>query len=182
MHRCDSSRQLPMTKIATPLAVVALVLTAFLLVGSSSAAAQKKLVILVRHAEKVETDDPDPDLSDAGKQRAERLMQRIKKYRPGAVFSTDLKRTRETAAPIAEKRRKQIEIYDPKKPQELIDKVMSSRTKRYVIVGHSNTIPGLANLFLKKELFKSLDESEYGTIWLIRFKNGKVKKTQLLDY
>ncbi len=144
--------------------------------------AQKKTIILVRHAEKVETDDLDPDLNDAGKQRAERLVQKIEKYRPGAVYSTDLKRTRETAGPIAAKRHKPVEIYDPKKPQELIDKVMNSKTKRFVIVGHSNTIPGLANLLLKKELFKSLDESEYATIWLIRIRNGRVKKTELLDY
>ena len=59
---------------------------------------------------------------------------------------------------------------------------MKGETKRFVISGHSNTIPGLANLIAKKELFKNLEDSEYAVIWLIKLKNGKVTKLQILDY
>ena len=142
-------------------------------------------IILVRHAEKETSemaDKADPMLSAAGRERAKRLVKKIGKYRPGAFYSTDFKRTRDTIGPLAAKRKKEVKIYDARKPQELIDEIMKSSTKRFVVSGHSNTIPGLANLIEKKELFKNLDDAEYTVIWLIRLKNGKVTKFELLDY
>ncbi len=153
----------------------------FLLFPSSSNA-QDKLILLVRHAEKVDA-SADPELSEAGKERAQRLIKAIGKYRPGAFYSTDFKRTRATVTPLASKRKKPITIYDPRKPQDLISVIMQSNTKRHVVAGHSNSVPGLANLIAKKEIFKNLDESEYTVIWLIRLtKDGKIKKFELLDY
>jgi len=148
---------------------------------ASSAIAQKKTIILVRHAEKVDASQ-DPDLSAEGKARAEKLAKVAKHYKPGAIYSTDFKRTRDTAAPIASKRKLKIEIYDPKKPAELVDVIMKSKTKRFLIVGHSNTIPGLANLLGKKEVFKNLDDSEYGAIYIVRIKDGQVRKTEVIPY
>jgi len=143
--------------------------------------AQEKTILLVRHAEKVD-DSQDPELSPQGKERVQRLVKAIGKYKPGGFFSTDFKRTRDTLAPLAAKREKKIEIYDPRKPQELIDTIMKSKTKRFVISGHSNTIPGIANLLLKKEVFKNLNDSEHSVIWLVRLNDGKVTRLQLLDY
>ena len=144
-------------------------------------AAQEKTILLVRHAEKID-DSQDPELSPQGKERAQRLVKTIGKYKPGGFFSTDFKRTRDTLAPLAAKREKKIEIYDPRKPQELIDTIMKSKTKRFVISGHSNTIPGLANLIAKKEVFKNLNDSEHSVIWLVRLNDGKVTRLELLDY
>ncbi len=147
----------------------------------SSVAAQKKTIILVRHAEKVDASQ-DPELTDAGKQRAERLAKIVKKYNPGAIYSTDFKRTRDTAAPIAARRKLKVETYDPKKPAELIDTMMKSTTKRFMVVGHSNTIPGLVNLLGKKELFKNLDDAEHGAIWVVRMKDGQMRKIEIFPY
>src|SRR5687767_9813680 len=144
-------------------------------------AAQEKTILLVRHAEKAD-DSQDPELSPQGKERAQRLVKAIRKYKPGGFYSTDFKRTRDTLAPLAARREKKVEIYDPRKPQELIEAIMKSKTKRFVISGHSNTIPGLANLIAKKEVFKNLNDSEYSVIWLMRLKDGKVTRLELLDY
>ena len=156
----------------------------FVCFGAVDAAGQDRTVtiILVRHAEKADATSQDPDLSVEGKQRAERLVKRIGRYRPGAFYSTNFKRTRDTLAPLAAKRKKQVQVYDPRTPQELIDQIVKSKTKRFVVAGHSNTVPGLANLIAKKELFKNLDDSEYSVIWLLKMKNGKVTKLELLDY
>lgn len=156
----------------------------FFTITSTVLAAQDRevTIILLRHAEKETSEMADPVLSAAGRERAERLVRKIGKFRPGAFYSTDFKRTRDTIAPLAAKRKKLVKIYDARKPQELIDEIMKSSTKRFVVSGHSNTIPGLANLIAKKELFKNLDDAEYTVIWLIRLKNGKVTKFELLDY
>jgi len=142
---------------------------------------QDKVIVLVRHAEKVDS-SADAELSSEGKERALRLVRKIGKYRPKEIFSTDFKRTRDTVQPIATKRHLQIQIYDPRKPQELADKILKSDHKRILVSGHSNTVPGLANLLGRKELFKNLEDSEYGAIWVIRIKKGQVQKTEILYY
>ena len=153
----------------------------FISISFGTVVAQKKTIILVRHAEKVDASQ-DPELSAEGKQRAERLAKVIKQYKPGAIYSTDFKRTHDTAAPMAARRHLKIQTYDAKKPDELIDAIMKSETKRFLVVGHSNTIPGLANLLGKKELFKNLDDAEFGAIWIVRIKDGKVRKTEIIPY
>ena len=162
-----------------------LILFSCLILVVANAHGQRKTIILVRHAEKdtSETADPgDPVLTSQGVERANRLAKQIKRYKIGAVYSTDYKRTRDTAAPIANRRNLKIEIYDPKKPNELVDAIVKSKIKRFLIVGHSNTIPQLANLLVKKEIFKSLDDAEHSVIWVIKIRKGRVSRTEIFDY
>lgn len=159
----------------------------FLFALSSDIAAQSrtKTIVLVRHAEKmptVEGDKGDPDLSPEGKQRAERLAKLLKKYKPHEIFSTDYKRTKQTAEPIAKIRNKQIQTYDPAKLADLVAKIMPSNTDHYLIVGHSNTAPGLANLIAKKEVFRNLLDTEYGVFWVIKMRDGVVRKIEVVPY
>jgi phosphohistidine phosphatase SixA len=144
--------------------------------------AQSKTIILVRHAEKVDATSQDPELSAEGKQRAERLVKIAGKYKPGAFYSTNFKRTRDTLAPLAAKREKTVAIYDARKPAELLDLITKSKIKRHIVSGHSNSVPGLANFIAKKDVFKNLDESEYGVMWIIRMKNGQIVKTEVIPY
>jgi 2,3-bisphosphoglycerate-dependent phosphoglycerate mutase len=150
-----------------------------------SLAQGKKTIVLIRHAEKEVGDTvsaADPPLSAAGVDRAQRVAKRIGKFHPGAIYSTNYKRTRDTVEPLAKKRGKTVEIYDPANAKDLAAKILASPTKRFVVVGHSNTIPALANLLTGKDLFKNLQESEYSVIYVIRIRNGKVTKVELLDY
>jgi 2,3-bisphosphoglycerate-dependent phosphoglycerate mutase len=145
----------------------------------------KKTIILIRHAEKetsASVDQNDPSLSAAGVDRAKRVAKRVGKFRPGAIYSTNFKRTRDTVEPLAKKRGETVEIYDPANAKDLAAKILASKTKRFVVVGHSNTIPPLANLLTGKDLFKNLQETEYSVIYVIRMRNGKVTKVELLDY
>ena len=160
----------------------ALLLTLLMVTLATIAAAQDKTIILVRHAEKADATSQDPELSAEGRQRAERLVKVAGKYKPGAFYTTNFKRTRETLAPLAAKRKKQVETYDPRNQQALVDSIMKSPFKRHIVAGHSNSVPGLANLIAKKDVFKNLDESEYGVIWVIRIKDGKVRKTEVITY
>jgi broad specificity phosphatase PhoE len=150
-----------------------------------SAFAQNKTVILVRHVEKdvsPTADKRDPEVSDLGRVRAERLAKLVGKYKPDALYSTDFKRTRESLTPLAAKRKKRVELYDPAKQQELVDRVMASKERTTVIVGHSNTTPFLANLFINKKVFGELPETEYEVIWILRFRNGLFQKAEIITY
>ncbi|HYJ92375.1 MAG TPA: histidine phosphatase family protein, partial [Pyrinomonadaceae bacterium] len=87
------------------------VLLLLLIVVGQASAQKHKTIILIRHAEKDTSDSADqmnPTLSDAGKARSEKLVRRVGKYRPGAIYSTDFKRTRETIEPLAKKRGKVV--------------------------------------------------------------------------
>ncbi len=157
-------------------------LTLAIMCVSQATQAQTKTIILVRHAEKADATSQDPELSAEGKLRAERLVKVGGKYKPGAFYSTNFKRTRDTLAPLAAKRKQQVAIYDPRKPAELLDLITKSKIKRHIVAGHSNSVPGLANFIAKKDVFKNLDESEYGVIWIIRMKNGQIVRTEVLSY
>lgn len=159
-----------------------LLIAVILGIGAYAVSAQDKTIILIRHAEKADASSQDPELSAEGKQRAERLVKVAGKYKPGGFYSTNFKRTRDTLAPLATKRKKTVEIYDARKPADLLDTIMKSRYKRHIVSGHSNTIPGLANLITKKDVFKNLDEPEYGVMWVIRIKDGQVRKTEVIPF
>ncbi len=155
------------------------------LIFFSASQAQKKTFILVRHAEKdisATADKVDPELTEDGKTRAEKLVRTIRRYKPGAVYSSDFKRTRNTAAPVAAWRKKEMQIYDPKLLKELMDAMMASRTKRFLVVGHNNTTPALANLLINEEKYEKLPETEYGKIWIVKMRNGKLKSVEVIEY
>ena len=158
-----------------------------LLISIGSAAGQDRTIVLVRHVEKDSSptaDKTDPELSEEGRQRAERLAKLVKRYKPHEIFSTPFKRTKGTVEPIAKRRKKEIQIYDPAKPADLVQKIMdpSSKTVHYLIVGHSNTIPALANLIAKKEIFRPLLETEFGVIWVMKIKNGVLTQIEVNPY
>lgn len=158
---------------------------ALILLPTIFAFGQNKTIVLVRHAEKdaaANTPNGDDPLSDGGRERAARLAKIVKKYKPHEIFATEYRRTRETVEPIAFKRKKQVQIYDPSKHAELVAQIMSSRTEHYLIAGHSNTIPALANLLAKKEIFKQVPDSEYGVIWVVKIRNGALKRVEVYPY
>src|SRR3954467_14269916 len=64
--------------------------------------AQPATVIIVRHAEKASQTDADPVLSDAGIQRAKDLAAALADAHVSTVITTQLQRTRLTAAPAVD--------------------------------------------------------------------------------
>ncbi|RZM11167.1 MAG: hypothetical protein EOO88_47270 [Pedobacter sp.] len=79
--------------------------------------AQQKptIVLLMRHAEKATSGGADPELSDKGKEFADRLNLHFSELRIDAVYSTNYKRTRQTVEPLAKRSALEIKTYDPSK-------------------------------------------------------------------
>jgi phosphohistidine phosphatase SixA len=163
---------------------ISLCLGLFLLMfAADDVFAQKKeiTIILLRHAEKDLSDDlndPDPLLSAQGQERARRLVETIKKYKPEAIYSSNFKRTRATVTPLAERKtryRTMIQVYDHRKLDELVGRMLASGARSIVVAGHNSTTPALANLLLKDNKYKPLAETEYDKIWIIKIKKGKIR-------
>ncbi|MBL8206125.1 MAG: histidine phosphatase family protein [Blastocatellia bacterium] len=167
--------------------ITAFFLGLFLLTFASAAsfAQHKKLtIILLRHAEKdvsPSADKVNPDLTPEGKQRAQNLVKKINKYKPTAIYSSDYIRTKSTVAPLAEKRKLTVQMYDPRKLNELADAIMEGKYKSVVVVGHNNTTPALANLLIKQEKYQTLLETEYSKIWIIKIKKNDKKPNKIED-
>src|ERR1700680_5096638 len=62
-----------------------------------------RTIFLVRHADKVD-DAPDALLSDAGHRRAECLAKMLADVNIQQIYTSDLQRTQQTAAPLAQQR------------------------------------------------------------------------------
>ena len=72
-------------------------------------------IYLIRHAEKDRSDkeNKDPELTEKGKQRAERWAEVLGLSKMDAVYSTNYQRTLQTAAPTAMRNGLEIQTYEP---------------------------------------------------------------------
>lgn len=145
---------------------------------------RKVTVILFRHAEKdltEETDNGDMQLSAAGKLRAERLAEIVNKYQPEIIYSTTYIRTKATVRPLARKNRSMVFMYDPRSLNEMRDFILSGKFKCIVIVGHNNTTPALVNLLIGQDKYKTLAETEYDKIFVVKIKKNKRKPNKVRE-
>ena len=145
---------------------VVLAITAVIALSCSLVQAQEVQVYLVRHAEKNLEQKDDPHLSDQGQKRAQQWVSVFEHSNMAAVYSTDTRRTRDTAQPLAASNDVDITLY--KVGSLEADALLAKYPNQTVfVVGHSNTIPLLANKLSGKQLFEELDESEYDDLFRV---------------
>ena len=97
------------------------------------------IIIIVRHAEKVGQSD---SLSAAGVTRAQELARALRTANVRAIYHSDTKRTRDTAAPLADAMHIKPEQYPAKEVKPLIEGILRDHAGQTVlVVGHSNTVP-----------------------------------------
>ena len=96
------------------------------------------IVVLVRHAEPA-TGGDNPGLSAAGRRRAATLAEMLAGAGITAIFTSELRRTKDTAAPLAALLSiRPVEIADA--PAAAARQVKAAG-KRVLVVGHTNTVP-----------------------------------------
>lgn len=105
-------------------------------------------MILVRHAEKASAPREDPGLSAAGQARAQALAQVLADRGIAAVLTSPLRRTRETAAPVAEAAGVQpraigFEGGTAAHVAAVVAAVREQPAGAVLVVGHSNTVPAI---------------------------------------
>lgn len=159
-----------------------------LLIFAADVFARETTFILVRHAEKdvsATASKSDPELTEAGKERALRLFELVKDCRPEHIFSTVFKRTINTATPAAERvvpnYRLQIEFYDHTEIEDFAARLLGLKTRCVLVVGHNSTTPELANLLIKQEKYKPLGDDEYNKAFIIKINGGKTED-KMIEY
>jgi phosphohistidine phosphatase SixA len=157
------------------------ILTALLFTLSASPAFAKTeqyshSVYFVRHFEKVTPSnqqvDRDPALTTVGERRALNLAGLLAQQPLKAIYSTQYKRTMQTALPTALAHNLTVTHYDPRKLEPFAT-ALATLGHDALVVGHSYTTPYLVNVLTGQNI--SLSESDYGDVFVIRFSQmGKV--------
>ncbi len=138
-----------------------------------------KVFILVRHAEKQKGDDP--ELTAAGKKRAKKLSSILMGINDLEIHSSDYKRTKATVGPIADRMKEDLSIYDAGKLGDFATSLEESEAGIYLISGHSNSTPTLANDLCNCTVFPKIDESDYTNIYVVVLSDS-TSSTYLLNY
>ena len=128
---------------------------------------------LVRHAEKQPDGSRDPVLTEAGKHRSKQLANWLRDKGIEDIWSSDYKRSRDTAKPLISRLGLELSIYDPRDLAALAAKLLE-RQHNALIVGHSNTTPQLAHL-LCHCVIDDMDESEYDRLIVLSVVNNKTR-------
>lgn len=141
---------------------------AILLVPATGLA--QSAVFTVRHAERADAGmaapaGADPDLSDAGRARAETLASMLRDARITAIFVTELKRTQQTAAPLAKQLGLTPSVVSSKDPATVAARVTAA-SGNVLVVGHSTTVPAILKALGIADSV-TIDESDFGNLFIV---------------
>ena len=132
----------------------------------------------IRHAEKATDQGSDPELTESGKNRAGQWVNYFFLKDVDHVISSDFKRTRETATPLAKSKKLPVELYDVSKVDG-VSLLETYRGKTVALYGHSNTIHAYANALQKDSIYNELEESDYNHFFIVRVdKDGNSNATK----
>ena len=135
------------------------------------------VIHLVRHAEKAEDAGSDPPLSEVGLKRADALAAELLGAGVGRILSTPFDRTHSTATPLAAAIEVEIELMEVASLEAHIDEMATIITSdigaRFLVVGHSNTVPLLVARLGGPEF--EIDETEYGDLFIVTLDQDDVQ-------
>jgi broad specificity phosphatase PhoE len=145
--------------------------------ASRAAAQAPTVVVLVRHAEKVAERgrDPDPPLTRAGEARARALADALASTHLDAIITTQYRRTRATAAPLADARRITPEVVDVRQGDQVARIAQSVRTRHagqaVLVVAHAETVARIIAALGGPRL-PDLCDAEYAHLFVLVLRPG----------
>lgn len=138
--------------------------------GGTTAGAAPQVVILVRHAEKASETDQDPSLSASGRARAAALAEALRDAAVSRVIVTHRRRTGETAEPLTTQHRLVPDTiaFGPNIADHVREVARQVRASAgtTLVVGHSNTIPGIVTELTGVAL-PDLCDADYSTLFVV---------------
>ena len=139
---------------------------AFCVLVSPPIAAAQGVVFVVRHAERADT-SADSVLSTHGHARAARLSEILKTVGVTQIYTSNLRRTIETAAPLAKALQLTSNALIGNDFDTLVTRLRAmSRHDRVLVVGHSNTVPEILRR-LGVTAAVSIADAEYDNLFIV---------------
>ncbi len=161
-----------------------LALTGFARTPPADKPPERTTFVIVRHAEKEADGTRDPDLTDAGRDRARRLADMLASMDVAGVYATPFKRTQRTGEPTADRfGLGGVGSYDPRSGPDELERLAAAHAGRViVVVGHSNTVPDLVRALGADPGVREIDESEYDRLYLVTTVQGGSPVCHLLRF
>ncbi len=145
-------------------------------------------VYIVRHAEKATPQDgnPDVDISDLGQARAGALADRLASAGVTAIIVTDLRRTEQTALPLATRSNISPEIVPlivslRSHADSVAAAVLRHRGGAVLVIGHTNTVPVIINA-LGGPRIHNLCDTEFSNLFVLTIHTSGEPHFQALHY
>jgi broad specificity phosphatase PhoE len=148
------------------------VLLSLVTIAAVQPAFAQQAVFIVRHAERADAGsgaammDKDPELSAEGQSRARALASLLRDANIRAIYTTELRRTEQTAAPLASALGLTVIKVPGADVATLIQKVRAE-TGNVLVVGHSNTIPKILSALGATESV-SIADNEYDNLFIVQ--------------
>ncbi len=150
----------------------------FLALSIGQAQTSPSVIFIVRHCEKAMESTDNPNLAEEGKKRAAHLAEILKNTGIEAVYSTNYKRTMQTAEPLATVLKITPTAYEPR--EAAFGEMLRKSGKKVLVVGHSNTVPELLNQLTGTKNYQPNDG--YGDLWVVTMLENQPVTVLRLSY
>jgi broad specificity phosphatase PhoE len=132
----------------------------------------QRTLVVVRHADKIDDSD-DAVLSPTGEAQAKRLAHVLKDLGINAIYTTQFKRTIQTATPLANSLKIKLLSYEQTDVDGVVKEIQQKHSKEVVmVVGHRSTVPKLLKQFGASEPV-ALGSSEYDSLFILTLPPGQ---------
>ncbi|MAP54067.1 phosphoglycerate mutase family protein [Altibacter sp.] len=123
---------------------------------------------LIRHAEKDRSDpeNSDPELTEAGLERAKKWATFFIKIPLDQIYSTSYKRTQQTVMDLAADHAITVQTYDASSLYSQ-DFQRLTKAKTVLVAGHSNTTPQFVNAILGTHEFTDMDDTDNSSLYMV---------------
>jgi 2,3-bisphosphoglycerate-dependent phosphoglycerate mutase len=150
----------------------------FLALSIGQAQTSPSVIFIVRHCEKAMESTDNPNLAEEGKKRAAHLAEILKNTGIEEVYSTNYKRTMQTAEPLANAMKLSPVVYEPRDAN--FGEQLRKSGKKVLVVGHSNTVPDLLNQLSGTKNYQPHDG--YGDLWVVNIQEGQTATIVRFSY
>ena len=136
-------------------------------------------VILIRHADRTSSTNPDPPLNTKGKARAQKLIHVLGQAGIVAIYHSHFTRSKQTAHPLAAQLLG-IATTQIDEALEIKNNILANHAGQAVLViGHSDTVPDLINQ-LSGGHMPVINDSEFDNLFIVTiFDTGKASIIRL---
>jgi phosphohistidine phosphatase SixA len=131
---------------------------------------------VMRHLQRGAGDDP--ALTEEGRRNAERLIDFFADDPPSAIFVSDTRRARETAAPLAARLGLAVAEYKALDAAGVAERA-AQQGGTVLIVGHSNTVPAIVEA-LGGTAPPMLDDAAFGDVWHVSGADRRTDKLRVV--
>lgn len=158
------------------------ILSLALLTASLPSFASAATILLIRHAERNPGMSPDVLLNAAGEQRARDLVDVLKDAGIKHIYVTEVRRTQQTAEPLAAQLHLKPEVIAAKDVDVLVSRLRSlGENETVLVVGHANTAPQVVDK-LGGGSVPPLGENEYDRLTVVYTGGGSSARVLTLRY